>query len=54
MTLPAGGELGGRRHLLGATGSAIAEAGLHPAAGGDGTLLCSGDMSSRPSSPAPG
>jgi uncharacterized OsmC-like protein len=26
------------------TGRAIAEAGLHPATGGDGTLLCSGDM----------
>ena len=27
-----------------ATGRALAEAGLHPATGGDGTLLCSGDM----------
>jgi len=26
------------------TGRAIAQAGLHPATGGDGTLLCSGDM----------
>ena len=26
------------------TGRALAEAGLHPASGGDGTLLCSGDM----------
>src|SRR5690349_18994668 len=26
------------------TGRAIATAGLHPASGGDGTLLCSGDM----------
>ena len=26
------------------TGKAIAEAGLHPASGGDGSLLCSGDM----------
>lgn len=25
-------------------GRAIAQAGLHPASGGDGTLLCSGDM----------
>jgi hypothetical protein len=25
------------------TGRAIAQAGLHPATGGDGTLLCSGD-----------
>ena len=27
-----------------ATGRAMAEAGLHPATGGDGSLLCSGDM----------
>lgn len=27
-----------------ATGRAIAEAGLHPASGGNGTLACSGDM----------
>lgn len=26
------------------TGGAIAKAGLHPATGGDGSLLCSGDM----------
>jgi len=26
------------------TGRALAVAGLHPASGGDGTLLCSGDM----------
>jgi uncharacterized OsmC-like protein len=26
------------------TGRAIAQAGLHPATGGDGTQLCSGDM----------
>ena len=26
------------------TASALAEAGLHPATGGDGTQLCSGDM----------
>src|SRR6266704_7188065 len=26
------------------TGHALAVAGLHPATGGDGTLLCSGDM----------
>jgi uncharacterized OsmC-like protein len=26
------------------TGSALVEAGLHPASGGDGTLACSGDM----------
>jgi uncharacterized OsmC-like protein len=27
-----------------ATGRAMAEAGLHPASGGDGSLACSGDM----------
>ena len=27
-----------------ATGRALAEAGLHPATGGDGSLVCSGDM----------
>jgi hypothetical protein len=26
------------------TGRALAKAGLHPATGGDGSLLCSGDM----------
>ena len=26
------------------TGRALAQAGLHPATGGDGTLVCSGDM----------
>jgi uncharacterized OsmC-like protein len=26
------------------TGTALARAGLHPASGGDGSLLCSGDM----------
>jgi hypothetical protein len=26
------------------TGRALAEAGLHPASGGDGSALCSGDM----------
>jgi uncharacterized OsmC-like protein len=26
------------------TGRAVAKAGLHPASGGDGSLLCSGDM----------
>ena len=30
--------------MLGRTGRAIAEAGLHPASGGDGSQLCSGDM----------
>ena len=42
---PLGEREPGRGHLLlGDTGRAIAEAGLHPASGGDGTLLCSGDM----------
>ncbi len=27
-----------------ATGQALAKAGLHPATGGDGSLVCSGDM----------
>jgi hypothetical protein len=35
------------------TGRAIAIAGLHPATGGDGALLCSGDMLLEASSPAP-
>jgi uncharacterized OsmC-like protein len=45
VTLTADGELDGtgvacRVH----TAAAIAEAGLHPATGGDGSQLCSGDM----------
>src|SRR5215813_3862729 len=44
VTLSASGELGEGVSCSLATGGALAEAGLHPAAGGDGTLLCSGDM----------
>jgi uncharacterized OsmC-like protein len=44
VTLAAGGELGEGISCSVQTGRAIAEAGLHPASGGDGSLLCSGDM----------
>src|ERR1700760_3436458 len=44
VTLAASGSLGEGISCSVATGRAIAEAGLHPASGGDGTLLCSGDM----------
>jgi len=44
ITLSATGELGDGVACSVHTGRAIAEAGLHPATGGDGTLLCSGDM----------
>jgi uncharacterized OsmC-like protein len=44
VTLSAAGELGEGVTCSVDTGRAIAEAGLHPASGGDGTLLCSGDM----------
>ena len=44
VTLSAQGELGEGISCSVATGRALAEAGLHPASGGDGTLLCSGDM----------
>ena len=44
VTLRADGALGEGVTCSVATGQAIAEAGLHPATGGDGTLLCSGDM----------
>ena len=44
VTLRADGALGEGVSCSISTGKAIAEAGLHPAAGGDGTLLCSGDM----------
>jgi uncharacterized OsmC-like protein len=44
VTLRAVGSLGDGISCSVATGRAIAEAGLHPASGGDGTLLCSGDM----------
>ena len=44
VTLEASGDLGEGISCSVKTGRAIAEAGLHPASGGDGTLLCSGDM----------
>ena len=44
ITLSATGELGDGVACSVQTGRAIAEAGLHPATGGDGSLLCSGDM----------
>jgi uncharacterized OsmC-like protein len=45
LTLRAGGALGedGITCRID-TGQQLAEAGLHPATGGDGTALCSGDM----------
>jgi uncharacterized OsmC-like protein len=44
VTLSASGELGEGVSCSVRTGRAIAEAGLHPATGGDGSQLCSGDM----------
>jgi uncharacterized OsmC-like protein len=44
ITLRADGRLGDGVSCSVTTGRALAEAGLHPATGGDGTLLCSGDM----------
>jgi uncharacterized OsmC-like protein len=44
ITLSAQGELGEGVSCSVGTGRAIAEAGLHPASGGDGSQLCSGDM----------
>jgi len=44
VTLAATGQLGEGVSCSVDTGRAIAEAGLHPATGGDGTQLCSGDM----------
>jgi uncharacterized OsmC-like protein len=44
ITLSATGELGEGVSCSVQTARAIAEAGLHPLTGGDGTLLCSGDM----------
>ena len=44
VTLSARGDLGEGVSCSVDTGRAIAEAGLHPASGGDGWLLCSGDM----------
>ena len=44
VTLRATGRLGEGVSCSVDTGRAIAEAGLHPATGGDGAQLCSGDM----------
>jgi uncharacterized OsmC-like protein len=44
VTLSAQGTLGEGISCSVQTAQAIAEAGLHPASGGDGSLLCSGDM----------
>lgn len=44
ITLSAEGELGEGVSCKLETGRAVAEAGLHPATGGDGAQLCSGDM----------
>ncbi len=44
IMLSATGELGDGVACSVQTGRAMAEAGLHPATGGDGSLLCSGDM----------
>ena len=44
ITLKANGRIGEGVTCSVDTGRAIAEAGLHPATGGDGTSLCSGDM----------
>jgi uncharacterized OsmC-like protein len=44
ITLSATGTLGEGVSCSVQTGRAIAEAGLHQATGGDGSLLCSGDM----------
>src|ERR1700748_3012749 len=44
VTLRARGQLDEAVSCSVETGQALAVAGLHPATGGDGTLLCSGDM----------
>jgi uncharacterized OsmC-like protein len=44
VTLTASGSLGEGITCSVDTGRALAEAGLHPASGGDGSQLCSGDM----------
>jgi uncharacterized OsmC-like protein len=44
VTLKASGSLGEGVSCSVDTGRALAEAGLHPASGGDGAQLCSGDM----------
>ena len=44
VTLRAQGSLDAGISCSVQTGRALAEAGLHPATGGDGSLVCSGDM----------
>jgi uncharacterized OsmC-like protein len=44
LTLSATGALGEGVSCSVRTGRAVAEAGLHPMTGGDGSQLCSGDM----------
>ncbi len=44
VTLKATGSIGENVTCKVDTGRAMAEAGLHPATGGDGSALCSGDM----------
>ena len=44
ITLRASGRIGENLSCKVDTGKIIAEAGLHPATGGNGTQLCSGDM----------
>jgi uncharacterized OsmC-like protein len=44
VTLSAEGTIGDGVACSVRSGRALAKAGLHPATGGDGTLLCSGDM----------
>jgi uncharacterized OsmC-like protein len=44
VTLSASGTLGEGVSCSVQTGRALGEGGLHPASGGDGSLLCSGDM----------
>jgi uncharacterized OsmC-like protein len=44
VTLRATGRTGSGLLCKVDTGRALVEAGLHPATGGDGTLVCSGDM----------
>jgi hypothetical protein len=44
ITLRAEGKIGEGISCKLGTGSALVEAGLHPATGGDGMLACSGDL----------
>lgn len=44
ITLKAHGDLGAGVSCSIGTGTAIRQAGLHSATGGDGTMVCSGDM----------